>query len=155
VTSLAGSLPWGWKEPRTTLLLPFWQELVPDLRYVICIRNPIEVAHSLARRNGFAPPRAIDLWMRYTSAALAYTRGRPRIFTFYGDYFGNASREIACLARFCGLTPTRFSTATQLLSAGLRHHVSGVHELFRHPEIPWAAKLLYYRLRLARILCGR
>jgi hypothetical protein len=110
---------------------------------------------SLARRNGIALPQAIDLWLRYTSAALAHTRGRPRMFTFYGDYFGNASREIARVARFCGLTPTGFSTAAQLLSASFRHHFCGAHELFRHPEIPCAAKLLYYRLRWARILCGR
>jgi hypothetical protein len=151
VAGFAGSFPWGWKEPRTTLLLPFWQALVPDLRYVVCIRNPLEVAQSLARRNAIALPHAIDLWLRYTSAALAHTRGRPRIFTFYGDYFGNASREIARLARFCGLRRDGSATSSELLNSKFRHHFCGAHALFNHPEIPWAAKLLYYRLRAARL----
>ena len=155
VAGLASSSPWGWKEPRTTLLLPFWQTFVPDLRYVVCIRNPVEVAQSLARRNGFAMPHAVDLWLRYMRAALAHTRGRPRIFTFYGDYFGNASREIARLARFCGLSPGTSSMLPELLTAKFRHHDCREYELFVHPEIPLAVKLIYYRLRLARILCGR
>jgi hypothetical protein len=128
---------------------------LPDLRYVVCIRNPMEVAQSLAERNGLALPHAIDLWLRYTRAALAHTRGRPRIFTFYGDYFGNASREITRLARFCGLSSDSPSTLPEVLTAKFRHHNCSAHELFVHPEIPWVVKFIYYRLRAARILCGR
>src|SRR5262245_20660483 len=32
---------WGWKDPRTCLTLPFWQSLIPSLKYVICLRNPL------------------------------------------------------------------------------------------------------------------
>ena len=35
----ADSPLWGWKDPRTCITLPFWQRLVPGLRYVICVRN--------------------------------------------------------------------------------------------------------------------
>src|SRR5437870_8336735 len=38
---------WGWKDPRTCLTLPFWKQLLPPLRYVICLRNPVDVARSL------------------------------------------------------------------------------------------------------------
>ena len=156
VESLSCSRPWGWKEPRTTLLLPFWQALVPDLRYVICIRHPLEVAHSIAARDGFALPRAIDLWLHYTRAALAFTSGRPRMFTFYRDYFTNPLAEIRRLAHFCGLSPPDDTSAlSQLLSAKLCHHICGARQLLAHPVIPLSAKLLYYRLRAARCLFGR
>jgi hypothetical protein len=26
---------WGWKDPRSCLTLPFWQQLLPDMRYII------------------------------------------------------------------------------------------------------------------------
>jgi hypothetical protein len=35
---------WGWKDPRSSLTLPFWKRLIPDLKVVICLRNPLEVA---------------------------------------------------------------------------------------------------------------
>src|SRR5262245_43048537 len=30
---------WGWKDPRTSLTLPFWRLLLPDLRVVVVVRN--------------------------------------------------------------------------------------------------------------------
>ena len=44
--------PWGWKDPRNSLTLPFWKELLPNLRVVMCVRHPLEVAWSLRSRNG-------------------------------------------------------------------------------------------------------
>ena len=40
---------WGWKDPRNSLTLPFWKELLPNLKVVVCVRNPIEVIASLRR----------------------------------------------------------------------------------------------------------
>lgn len=49
----AGREPWGWKDPRNSLTLPFWASLVPDLRTVICLRHPWDVADSLYRARYF------------------------------------------------------------------------------------------------------
>src|SRR5215467_10027179 len=35
---------WGWKDPRNSLTLPFWQQLLSRLKTVIVVRNPLEVA---------------------------------------------------------------------------------------------------------------
>ena len=43
---------WGWKDPRNSLTLPFWQQLLPELKTLIMVRNPLEVAHSMRERNG-------------------------------------------------------------------------------------------------------
>ena len=44
---------WGWKDPRNSLTLPFWQDLLPGLKTLIIVRNPLEVAYSMreAQRN--------------------------------------------------------------------------------------------------------
>ena len=42
--SVATEEQWGWKDPRASLLLPFWRRLVPGLRCVLCVRDPLEVA---------------------------------------------------------------------------------------------------------------
>jgi hypothetical protein len=49
-----GREPWGWKDPRNSVLLPFWQALIEELRVVICVRNPLEVALSLHGRNSLS-----------------------------------------------------------------------------------------------------
>lgn len=41
---------WGWKDPRTVLMLDFWDALLPNARYLFLYRHPIEVALSLRRR---------------------------------------------------------------------------------------------------------
>lgn len=41
---------WGWKDPRTTLLLEFYERLLPDARFLCVFRRPWEVVDSLLRR---------------------------------------------------------------------------------------------------------
>jgi hypothetical protein len=43
------STPWGWKDPRTALLLDFWDGLLDDARYVFVYRYPWDVADSMQR----------------------------------------------------------------------------------------------------------
>lgn len=43
-------IPWGWKEPRTTVLLPLWLRVFPDAKILHIYRNGIDVAASLMVR---------------------------------------------------------------------------------------------------------
>ena len=62
-------LNWGWKDPRTTLFLDFWSELIPDAKYVFVYRSPWEVVDSLYRRGDplfqTDPEQAIATWINY------------------------------------------------------------------------------------------
>lgn len=42
---------WGWKDPRTCLLLDMWHELIPEAYYLVLYRPADEVISSLYRRN--------------------------------------------------------------------------------------------------------
>src|SRR5262245_10574709 len=70
----AAAALWGWKDPRTCLTLPFWQQLLPHLWYVICLRNPAAVARSLARRDSFSADKSFSLWLTYVESALTHTQ---------------------------------------------------------------------------------
>jgi hypothetical protein len=139
---------WGWKEPRTTVLLPFWRTIIPRLRYVICIRNPLEVANSLVQRDGMTVAAACALWRRYMQAALEHTAGQPRTLIFYRDFFRNPLRELNRLAEFCGLEklehPERLAG---ILADELRHQRRGAAALLVHRFVPLDCKLLYLGLR--------
>jgi len=43
-----GKEPWGWKDPRNALTLPFWKTLLPSMKVLVCVRHPAETASSLA-----------------------------------------------------------------------------------------------------------
>ena len=47
--------PWGWKDPRTTVTLPIWLELFPGARVLHLVRNGVDVAESLHRRQSGWP----------------------------------------------------------------------------------------------------
>lgn len=64
--------PWGFKDPRITLLLDGWFSIVPHLRLVASIRHPVAVAKSLAARNGFSEERSFSLWERYNRDVLRW-----------------------------------------------------------------------------------
>ena len=42
--------PWGWKDPRTTILFPMWERVFPACRVVHVIRHGADVAGSLQAR---------------------------------------------------------------------------------------------------------
>lgn len=100
--SFDGHELWGWKDPRNSLTLPFWQSLVPAMRYVICVRNPMDVAASLEDRDGIPVEQGMELWCSYTSAALAGTEGRRRLLVPYESFFADRTGTAARLARFIG-----------------------------------------------------
>lgn len=93
---------WGWKDPRNCLTLPFWQQLLPPMRYVICLRHPIDVARSLERRNDFSYDQGIYLWLAYLKSALEYTADPPRYLVFFETLMENREQEVQHLARFLG-----------------------------------------------------
>lgn len=64
--------PWGFKDPRATLLLDGWLEVMPDLRLIGSIRHPEAVAGSLSARNGFAPEKSRAIWSGYNRALLRW-----------------------------------------------------------------------------------
>ena len=67
---------WGWKEPRTTLFLDFWVNLLPDANFLLIYRSPWEVVDSLYRRGDDIfleqPELAVKIWMHYNQKILDF-----------------------------------------------------------------------------------
>jgi hypothetical protein len=77
-----GDLPWGWKDPRSTLFLDFWREELPDVRVVGMLRSPRRVVSSLcARLHGYFSIAKKDLFLRtyraYNEKLLEHARRHP------------------------------------------------------------------------------
>lgn len=72
---------WGWKDPRTVLFLNFWQELIPEAKFVFIYRQPWEVMDSLFRRGNPTfiknPNLAIEVWQHYNQLILEFCQEFP------------------------------------------------------------------------------
>lgn len=96
-------LSWGWKGPRNCITLPFWQEILGDrLKYVIVVRQPIDVANSLLKRNNYPLTEGLLLWNRYLSDAITYTQGLPRYFISSEKIFSDQEKEVKSVLSFIG-----------------------------------------------------
>jgi hypothetical protein len=107
VDKMPKDVVWGWKDPRNTLLFPFWHTLVSDVKVVFCLRNPHEVALSFAAWGGKQNQRreqVLELWKTYNLTGLEATSQVPRLITCHANYFDeNRDSEVQRLLDFCGL----------------------------------------------------
>jgi hypothetical protein len=72
------------------------------MRYVICLRNPIDVARSIERRDGLSLEQGIYLWLVYMKSALQHTSNQPRMFVCYEDIMDGWRQELQRLTHFIG-----------------------------------------------------
>jgi hypothetical protein len=79
----------GVKDPRISRLLPLWLPVIEQLGvnpvFLISLRDPGEVALSLARRDALGDARSLLLWLRYNLEAERHTRGHRRVFVCFDD----------------------------------------------------------------------
>ena len=131
IKRLNGRHYWGWKDPRNSLTLPFWRRIIPDLRLVICVRNPLEVAHSLRKRGDLIGLPYFRLWMIYYRELLSSTSPEQRVVTHYESYFQDPGTELKRVADLIGMTipAEAISRASAYISEELRHHRINTTEL--------------------------
>lgn len=136
---------WGWKDPRTCLMLPLWheilQELDVELSYVIVVRNPLDVATSLWKRDNLALNESFLLWQLHMLSALMGTKGSKRAIIQYDRFLENWHASIERIATTLEVPwPTDDSLLNNEIEAfldpGLRHSQSTLSTLESNVEIP-------------------
>jgi hypothetical protein len=124
LAEFVGQAHWGWKDPRTSLTMAFWQQHCPEMKIVLCVRNPLEVARSLHRRQGFSPQLSMNLWYRYTTGVLERVPREHVIITHYESYFRDADAELRRVLRALGMphSDATIAESCAAISGTLRHH---------------------------------
>jgi hypothetical protein len=120
----AGREPWGWKDPRNCLTLPLWRKLLPKMKVLICVRNPLAVAESLRLRNGISYADSLELWLTYNRCVLAAVPAESRLVTHCDTYLRDPSAELRRVLHWSGLSATeeRMEQACQRIAPSLLHH---------------------------------
>lgn len=67
---------WGWKDPRTSLMLDFWNQIIPNARYLFVYRYPWDVTDSILRLNipffSANPETCLKVWKFYNRHILEF-----------------------------------------------------------------------------------
>jgi hypothetical protein len=148
-----GSTPlWGFKDPRSSITLPFWQAVIGPMRYVICLRGPNAVVGSLADRDRMETRAAERLWLTHVHASLLHTRDQPRMVVYYDDILDDWRVELRRLAAFIGRPDRAEDPAVQravrdFLEADLRHHDGAAALLAADRQLSAGTAGLYLALR--------
>jgi GT2 family glycosyltransferase len=144
---------WGWKDPRNSLTLPFWQDLLPGMKTVIMVRNPLEVAHSMKERNGTSYSFGVRLWEIYNRRLIKGASEPNRLVTYYELFFQDPERELQRIANFIGLPDAKIPVAAKLIATRRRHTHFGVDQLIDARVSEEVIEL--YRALIAESSAGR
>lgn len=137
--------PWGWKDPRTVLLLDAWRELLPEGRYLIVFRPPWEVVDSLYRRGDRAfaadPPLALEVWRHFNTLLRDFARRHPELVVVreVSQIAGDPGELIDTLRRRFGLA---LAAPGRLFEPGLLAAVDAERAAFLAAAAPDCTALL-------------
>ena len=127
----AGTPLWGVKDPRHCRLLPLWSRVFETLDatpvYLLMVRNPLEVARSLERRDGIQLNTGLLLWLRHMVEAERDTRGRPRAIIRYDALLADWTDALAGVDAALGIEWTASveeiaDEVSEFLDPSLQHH---------------------------------
>jgi hypothetical protein len=121
------------KDPRISRMLPFWLEFLKSNggtpKCVLVMRNPLEVARSISRRDQFSRVTSLLLWLVYTLDAEFHSRGLARAMVKYETTLTDWKGTVEILNRDLGIQwPVDLrkieKTIESELDSRLRHHVA-------------------------------
>jgi hypothetical protein len=139
---------WGFKDPRTAMLLPLWNEVFRICGvspvFVLCVRHPAAVAHSLAARDRFSSLFSELLWFEKTLTGCLAIQDAPHCLIHYEEWFKDPLPQARILCEIAGLAPAGRPAAlkprlSSIVDSELRHQDGGA-------IISTAARDLYAQL---------
>ncbi len=127
---LASQPLWAVKDPRTSRLLPLWLDILARARIralpILCIRDPAEVARSLAERNRMPEEHARAIWLAHQADVLAVFGDTEFPVIDYASFLADTHRILAHTLEAVGVQPDpeRLRAGAALAKPQLRHHVA-------------------------------
>lgn len=148
----AGSSLFVIKDPRICRFVPLWLDLLKRFGAapvpILPIRNPLEVAASLRRRDGFPLTKSYLLWLRHVLDAEHASRGLPRAIVTYDMLMDDWRAAVSRISTSTGLRWPRRTDSTELaadrfLADAHRHHLTDETQLNARADVADWVKSAY------------
>ncbi|MNP59484.1 hypothetical protein D3C76_1544830 [compost metagenome] len=100
--------------------------------YIICLRNPLNVAASLQKRDRFTTDKSLALWTLYVMSCLYYTIDEKRIVVSYDRLLEQPVETGEKISRFLNIpyNEAERDMMSSLPNNGLRHGNYSASELW-------------------------
>ncbi|MEI9417594.1 sulfotransferase family protein [Mesorhizobium sp. Cs1321R2N1] len=132
------------KDPRICRFASFISSILAEMEVdtvaFLPIRNPLEVALSLKRRDGLPMAKSLLLWLRHVLEAEHQSRDMPRHFLRHEDFRTDCRRQLNHAADETGVIWPAPSSQSDIeiekfLNEDLHHERASIEELRNHPDI--------------------
>ncbi len=140
----------GFKDPRVAKLLPFWKDVFAEsgftIGYILMIRNPLSVARSLFKRDGFSAGKSYLMWTEHVLNSIIGTVGETRVLVDYDRLMQNPNGELLRIAQAFDLeiVPARMEKfKEEFLDEDLRHSLFQSDDVINDPLVPSLLKEVY------------
>lgn len=129
---------WAWKDPRTCVLLDLWKEVLTDLSMevncVFIVRNPLDVAKSLQKRNNIQFQKALGFWLNHNICALESSSNIPTVLLNYDDFVERWEPEMRRITRALNISwpvsDEKYKNEVEsFIRPSLRHNKSSIEQL--------------------------
>nr|WP_298139515.1 glycosyltransferase [uncultured Pseudomonas sp.] len=134
----------AFKDPRMARLLPFWKLVFQRLGvtpiFLIASRNPISVALSLEKRDGFPAEKSHLLWLEHCLPSLLETQGYTRLVISYDRLLASPREQLLRIARLSGLNAPTDEDLVEYVESFLDEQLR--HSHFSAKDIQCAPGLL-------------
>lgn len=150
---------WGLKDPRLCRLLPFYKPILDtmdcEVKSILVLRDPMEVAQSLYARNGMAVDYGLLLWIRHVLDAEKNSREMLRVCVAYDELLDDWQNIAGRIQNTLGIHwPVDVEKAAlpinQFLDPELHHHKSINMSIESSPEIMSLAYRVYELFRTSQ-----
>ncbi|SHO57573.1 Hyaluronan synthase [Vibrio quintilis] len=133
---------WGFKDPRTPFLLPFWKEVfrLGDVKadYIFIHRNPLDISRSLNKRNNFSHRHAYLLWLYHTAAQLSILKDESVFWLTFEQLITEPYQMLEALTSFLSITGIAQEViddyCEQFIDRSLNHSMTQTEALQNDPE---------------------
>lgn len=133
---------WAFKDPRTSKILPFWQDVFNMLaiqdHYIITVRNPLASAYSWQKVTGLEVELGLLSWLTHLMSAIEGTTNKKRLVVSYELLLQNPELQLERIKQTFKIPPLSTSRdiqayASQFIDKKLQHEQFTEMDLHTHP----------------------
>lgn len=148
---------YAFKDPRTAVLIEFWLKIFQELgltpNFIIALRNPLEVADSLFKRNGLSIDKSLFLWIASMIQSITYTKNKSCLIVGYDEMLRTPLDQLRRISDAFKLQQVNNKSeavdryCNEFLSEDLKHSIHADSELYTNERVPSVVTDLYFLLK--------
>ncbi len=142
---------WGMKEPRVSILLPFWKTVFKQLDiepyYLFMLRHPAEVSGSLVKRDKMSRQKSLMLWLNYNFASYEQTQGEKAQVIDFSELLQSPALVTERIAKFCGIRFDQTQTEHSFIDKKLKRQQHHQLDVQSDSSLYGLADKLYHALK--------